>query len=125
MSQKHGKVWWTELRTRDVPEALKYYRAVCGWHFEPMAVGNAAYQIGKRGDQPVVGVVDMTGQPGMDALPPHWFSYVAVDKLDRALDETRERGGEVVMEPFEIPYVGRIAIVRDPGGAAIGLIAPA
>lgn len=125
MPQNHGKVWWTELMTRDVPGALKYYKALCGWHFEPFPMGGAAYHVGRRGEQPVIGVLDMTGLPGMDDVPPHWFSYFAVKDLDRALSETTERGGSVLRAPFDVPYVGRIAMVSDPTGAALGLIKPA
>jgi len=133
MSQKHGQVWWTELMTGDVPGALKYYRAVCGWHFEAMQLQDGVYHVGSRGDRPVVGirdirgksVEDMSGLLGMDEPPPHWFSYFAVDDLDRAVKETTERGGAVLRAPFDIPYVGRIAILADPTGAAIGLITPA
>ncbi|TCO72809.1 VOC family protein [Rhodovulum euryhalinum] len=125
MSQNHGKVWWTELMTRDVPGALAYYRTVCGWHFEPMPMGAGVYQVGHRGDQPVVGVMDLASIEGSEDLPPHWFSYFAVDNLDRALDETRARGGTVIREPFVIQGIGRIAIVTDPTGAAMGLLTPA
>jgi predicted enzyme related to lactoylglutathione lyase len=30
----------------------------------------------------------------------------------------------VVLEPFDVPTVGRIAVVVDPQGAAIGLFKP-
>ncbi|SIO54114.1 hypothetical protein SAMN05444722_3316 [Rhodovulum sp. ES.010] len=125
MSQHHGKVWWTELMTRDVPGALKYYRAICGWHFEPFPMGGAAYHVGSRGDQPVVGVMDLNDLPGTEDLPPHWFSYFAVKDVDRAVEETLARGGEAIRAPFDIPHIGRIAILRDPTGAAMGLMTPA
>ncbi|ARE38855.1 putative hydroxylase [Rhodovulum sp. P5] len=125
MSQNHGKVWWTELRTRDVQGALKYYRAVCGWHFEQVPMGPAGYYVGKRGDQAVLGVMDMSNLQEAEGRPPHWFSYFAVKDVDKAVEQTRERAGQVIKEPFEIPFVGRVAIVTDPTGAAFGLIKPA
>ncbi|MBL3608733.1 VOC family protein [Rhodovulum sulfidophilum] len=125
MSQNHGQVWWTELMTRDVPGALKYYKAVCGWHFQPIPMGAGVYQVGHRGARPVVGVMDLAGLPDMDQVPPHWFSYFAVDDLKKALNETEQGGGVVIRQPFEVPDIGRIAIVSDPTGAALGLITPA
>jgi hypothetical protein len=124
MSANHGKVWWTELRTRDVPGALKYYKAVCGWHFEPMPLPGLVYQVGRRGDQPVVGVMDIGRLPGMEEVPPHWVSYFAVDDLDAAVEATEQSGGRVIRAPFTIPHIGRIAILTDPTGAAMGLMTP-
>lgn len=125
MSQNHGKVWWTELRTRDVQGALQYYKTVCGWHFEQVPLGTAPYYMGKCGGDPVVGVVDIRGQKGMEDVPPHWFSFFAVADVEKVVAETRAREGQVIMEPFDIPFVGRVAIVSDPTGAALGLIRPA
>ncbi|MCO8145158.1 VOC family protein [Rhodovulum tesquicola] len=125
MSQDHGKVWWTELMTRDVPGALAYYKAVCSWYFEPMPMGAGVYQVGFRAGQPVVGVMDLGDLPGMEDVPPHWFSYFAVSDLPRALEQTRAQGGGVIREPFRIEGVGQIAILRDPTGAALGLMTPA
>jgi hypothetical protein len=34
-------------------------------------------------------------------------------------------GGKVVSPPFDVPEVGRIVVVLDPQGAAIGLFKPA
>lgn len=52
-----------------------------------------------------------------------WFTYLAVDDLDAALREAEAAGGVVQRQPFSIPLAGRIAIVTDPGGAAV-LIMP-
>ncbi|GAA0295391.1 VOC family protein [Rhodovulum strictum] len=125
MSQDHGKVWWTELMTRDVPGALAYYKAVCGWYFEPMSVEGGVYQVGMRAGQPVVGVMDLASMPGMENLPAHWFSYFAVDDLERAVEQTLSLGGKVIRAPFRIEGVGLIAIIEDPTGAAMGLMTPA
>jgi hypothetical protein len=37
----------------------------------------------------------------------------------------KEAGGSVMRDPFDVPEVGRIAIVADPGGAAQGWMTPA
>jgi predicted enzyme related to lactoylglutathione lyase len=39
--------------------------------------------------------------------------------------EAGKLGGKVVAPPFDVPEVGRIAVVLDPQGAAIGLFKPA
>jgi predicted enzyme related to lactoylglutathione lyase len=126
MSETHGKVWWTELMTRDVAAARDYYGKVCGWTWESMPMPDAGdYWLGLRDGVPTAGMMDMAGLPGMDGVPPHWFSYFAVDDVDAAVRATKAAGGTVIREPFEVPGTGRIAILEDPTGAAMGLMTPA
>jgi predicted enzyme related to lactoylglutathione lyase len=128
MTDTHGAVWWTELMTRDIEGAKAYYSTVCGWDWErtPMPDAESGYYwLGMRGGRPLVGMMDVTGTPGMDHVPPHWFSYFAVDDVDAAVAATRAAGGSVIREPFEVPGTGRIAILEDPTGAAMGLMTPA
>ncbi|RDC72350.1 VOC family protein [Rhodovulum sp. 12E13] len=126
MSQLHGIVWWSELMTRDVDAAKAYYERVCGWRFDDVPMeGGVTYNVAMAHGRPVAGVMDMTGLEGMEEVPPHWFTYLAVDDLDVALDEAGAAGGRVMRPPFEVPDVGRIAIVADASGAALGLMVPA
>ena len=62
--------------------------------------------------------------PDPDA-PPHWMTYIAVDDIDKVAAEAPGLGGTVMRAPFDVPGVGRIAIMREPGGAGIGWMTPA
>ncbi len=57
-------------------------------------------------------------------VPPHWMSYIAVDDVDARLAKAVDAGAKVLREPFDVPGVGRIAMLTDGGGAAIGWITP-
>ncbi|WP_227272743.1 VOC family protein [Roseobacter weihaiensis] len=50
-----------------------------------------------------------------------WITYVEVADVDAAVERTNSLGGIIVREPFEVPGVGRNALVRDPLGALLGL----
>ena len=123
-SDPHGSVWWNELMTRDAEAAKAYYHDVLGWEFETMPMSEGVYHVAKRAGTPVAGILDMSGVEALAQLPPHWFTYLAVADLDQALEKTRNEGGRIQREPFEVPQVGRIAIVTDPTGAAVGLMTP-
>lgn len=125
MSDMHGAIWWSELMTRGVEPAKAYYGAVCGWSWETMPMGEGDYHVASANGRPVAGAMDMSDLPGMEGLPPHWFTYIAVDDVDAAARATEERGGTVIRAPWDVPGVGRIAIVEDPAGAAVGLMTPA
>jgi predicted enzyme related to lactoylglutathione lyase len=122
---QHGAIWWNELMARDVPAALDYYRKTCGWSFDPMEMAEGGvYQVAVAHGRPVAGIADMTGMPGLEEVPPHWFTYIAVDDVDDAVSATAAAGGRIRRHPFEVPGIGRIAIVTDPTGAAVGLMTP-
>ena len=52
----------------------------------------------------------------MDKGGPRWHVTFTVADADEVAARTRELGGEVLVEPFDIPWQ-RIAVIRDPGGA--------
>ena len=126
MSDAHGKVFWTELKTRDVEAAIRYYEQVCGWTFTsvPMGAGSPDYVLGMKDDMPTVGMMRLEDNSDEETEEPFWLSYFGVDNVDVAVEETISMGGTLVREPFEVPDTGRIAIVRDPTGALLGLMAP-
>lgn len=127
MPDTHGTVFWTELMTRDVDAAKRYYQDVCGWTFETMPMGpdSPDYILGMKGERPVVGMMDMNESSDDAEAQPFWMSYFAVDDVDAAVRDTIAAGGSVTREPFEVPGTGRIAIVTDPTGALLGLMTPA
>ena len=48
-----------------------------------------------------------------------------VEDVDATAANVTKLGGKVHMPPFDIPEVGRSAVVADPQGAAFGLFKPA
>ena len=74
-------------------------------------------------DEPVAGIFPMIG-PDFDAVPENWLPYLAVDDVDAGLKAAKAAGAKVIREPFDVPTVGRIAIIQAPGGATIAWITP-
>ena len=125
MSEHHGKVHWSELATREVDKAIAYYSEVCGWTFEAMDMGDmGTYHVANRDGVPTAGLFDMAAMPGMEELPAHWMTYLAVSDLDASLAATKAHGGQIIREAFEVPDVGRMAVISDPGGAVVSLMTP-
>ena len=118
----HGSFNWNELQTNDVEKAKAFYKAAVGWSFEGMPMPDGTYWIAKQGEARVGGITQMNGAPA--GTPPHWFAYLEVDDVNARVQKVASGGGKVVQEPFDIPGVGRIAVVADATGAAIGWITP-
>ena len=52
------------------------------------------------------------------------MSYLAVDDVDARVKKATAAGAKLMRPIFDIPGVGRIAILTEPGGAGIGWITP-
>ena len=79
------------------------------------------YTILKRGDQDVAGLYEMSG-PQFEGVPPHWAAYVWHDDVDAAVAKAKALGAEILGGPFDIPGVGRMAVLKDPQGAVVQLL---
>ncbi len=119
----HGSFAWNELMTNDVEKAKAFYAKTIGWSIEEMPMPSGTYWLAKLDGKPVAGMMAMAGTvpPG---TPPHWFAYLEVDDVDARLKKVAANGGKVVREPFDIPGVGRIAILADATGAMLGWMTP-
>jgi predicted enzyme related to lactoylglutathione lyase len=120
---QHGHFYWNELMTRDVEGAKAFYGSMVGWQFDGMPMAEGTYWVCKDGDKAVGGIFDMS-QPEFASIPPHWFAYLAVDDVDARTVKATAAGGELMRPLFDVPGVGRIAILKDPTGAALGWITP-
>jgi len=81
------------------------------------------YWIAKAGDESVAGIYSIDAED--KDTGEGWFVYVAVNDLSTALARATSEGGEVVREPWDVPGVGRIAIVNDNAGNTLGWMTPA
>ena len=124
MPWSHGKFYWNELMTRDVEQTKKFYADTMGWSFDAMPMGGGAtYWIAKIGGEPVCGMFDISG-PDYKGVPEGWMPYIAVDDVDARVSKATKAGAKLMKPAFDVPGVGRIAILTQPGGAGIGWMTP-
>jgi predicted enzyme related to lactoylglutathione lyase len=62
--------------------------------------------------------------PHVEKVPEHWLSYIAVDDVDARAAKAIDKGASLIRPAFDMPGVGRIAILREPGGAVVGWMTP-
>lgn len=121
----HGAFYWNELMTREPEKAMAFYGDVLGWSFSefPMEDGTRYWVAMDGDDMPVGGVFCMAG-PHFEDVPEHWLAYVSVDDVDGRCALVTPQGGKLLRSPFDVPGVGRVGIVADVNGAALGFITP-
>jgi len=118
----HGAFSWSELVTSDPKAASEFYGKLFGWTVKAMDMGQGPYHVLNLGDAGVGGI--MGKPPGVPAdTPPAWGCYVTVKSVEDTLAQAKSLGGSVCMGPVDIPGVGRMAVIQDPQGAMLSIIA--
>ena len=85
--------------------------------------GGDTYWIVKLGDVRIGGIFPAEG-PQWASVPEGWLSYIAVDDVDARVKKALALGAKLMRPIFDVPNIGRIAILTEPGGAGIGWITP-
>jgi predicted enzyme related to lactoylglutathione lyase len=109
---------WVDVTGPDVDALKGFYGAVFGWDFagpgEMPGDPPGRYFVAQLRGRDVAGVASLPPEaPG-----PGWNTYIEVESADGAAEDVERAGGTVLVQPFDAPPAGRIAVVADPQGAA-------
>ena len=118
-----GTVGWNELTTRDVAAAKAFYSAALGMQPVAWEGGSGPYTVWHTNGETVGGLVQMdAGWP--PETPPHWAVCFVVQDADATAAQADALGGAVRVAPFDIPDIGRVALLVDPHGAGFSIMEP-
>jgi uncharacterized protein len=124
MPWSHGQFHWNELMTRNVEKAKRFYADTLGWTYDTMPMPDGGtYTIAMVNGTPAAGIFDISG-PDYTDVPETWMPYIAVDNVDERVKRATKAGGKIMKPAFDVPGVGRIVILEEPGGAGIGWMTP-
>jgi predicted enzyme related to lactoylglutathione lyase len=111
-----GAFIWSELSSSDLDRSKAFYSAVFGWSWG----GSEQYGEAQVGGRTIAGA--MPRPPDLPAdVPDHWLVYFGSADVDGDSARARELGGNVLLEPRDIPGMGRFSVASDREGAAFGL----
>jgi predicted enzyme related to lactoylglutathione lyase len=133
---EHGSLNFNGLNTPDTELAKSFYGSVFGWETLPLGdtemwrlpgygdfLEQSDPELRKRnaelgapaGFEDVVATLNPTVNDQPDG-PAHWSVTFAVDDADATAERAAELGGQVVVPPFDAPWV-RTTVISDPQGA--------
>lgn len=119
---KPQHVRWNELASPDQQRAKDFYAKHFGFEF------NEAMPMGEMGDYCFI---DHGGQRlgAVMQRPPQspssgWLFYFGVPSVTAARQVILDGGGEVTLEPHEVPGGEWIVVATDPQGAPFGVVGP-
>jgi predicted enzyme related to lactoylglutathione lyase len=117
MTNPHGTPIWYELITADPDAAKRFYDAAIGWTVEAQPAGEMDYRmITTAGGDNAGGVMRMTDEMKAGGARPGWFVYIGVDDVDATVEKATQAGAGIIMPPWTIEGIGRMALLHDPQG---------
>lgn len=117
MANPHGEHIWFELITPDPPAAKAFYDPLMGWDVGQPSADEMHYREIRSASGHAGGVMPLTDEMRSGGARPAWLGYVGVEDVDLTASRIGESGGQLLMQPFDVANVGRLALAADPEGA--------
>jgi uncharacterized protein len=112
---------WIQLLSRDAKQASEFYQAVGGYDIIENNATNrqSDYLLTSEGYARATVRTIRTDDP---RVTPNWLPFVRVSNVSESVAKARELGGKILVEPKPELLDGRVAVIADPTGAAIGIL---
>jgi len=124
-NEPRGDFIWYELLTTNIAAAKRFYDAVVGWNIQDKSdFPNDYRMIGRSDGKFAGGAMQLSEESKEHGARPCWLGYILVPDVDASVASISAEGGQVHMPAFDIPGVGRVAMVTDPQGAPFYVMKP-
>lgn len=115
-----GAPCWIDLMSSDTGRSREFYGELFGWTAEEPAEQFHGYFNFRKDGVPVAGCMS-SQSPDM---PDVWSVYLATNDAKTTVDDAVAHGSQVIVAPMDVADLGAMAVITDPGGAAIGIWQP-
>jgi len=114
-----GEWIWMQLFSRDPTKAAAFYQPVGDYQLFPLDDAGHRQLLVKDGySRAALSRLPET-QPD---LKPAWLPFLRVKDVAQATNHAAALGGKILLAPDPARVAGRVAIVADPTGAAVGIL---
>ena len=110
-----GKVVWHDLVTDNVKAAQTFYEELLGWDFEQISED---YVLAKNNGRLVAGIAGH----GSNEHGSYWMPLISVTDINATVSLVEEKQGEVLLDSFQLPGRGEVAVFRDPQGGGFAAV---
>jgi uncharacterized protein len=118
-----GAMCWNQLASRNIEASKRFYGGVFGWVGSTTPYETSTYTSFRIDGREIVGMIEMD-RSWPRGLPSHWMTYLRVDDCDAVAAAVVDLGGDVLVEPDDVPQIGRSAVIGDPHGAVFSILTP-
>ncbi|HTN99881.1 MAG TPA: VOC family protein [Microthrixaceae bacterium] len=116
-----GAPIWIELSSSDQARSIEFYSSLFGWTVLDPGEDFGGYRNFQRDGSMIAGC--MINDPAAD-MPDFWLVYLSSTDASETVSRVNANGGQVALEPMDVTTLGTMAVVIDPGNAAVGVWKP-
>lgn len=112
---------WIQLLSRDGRKAAEFYRSIGGYAIVENTSQNrmSDYVLTSKG---YARATVRTIPAAKQQVQPAWLPFVRVKNVGESVAQAKQLGGKALIEPHPELLQGKVAVVADPTGAAIGVM---
>lgn len=127
-----GTVWWVEVVTSNDGPAMDFYRSTLAWSAKrtpdagvdkAQPVATSAYTLFEANGTDVAGGT-VALKVDIAKSRPMWIVYFRVDNVEKAIARALDRGGKLLLAPYDVAGSARMAILADLDGLTFGIATP-
>jgi hypothetical protein len=111
-----GSLVWNELATSDLAKSKAFYTDVFGWGWG----GTDQYAEAQVTGRTIAGVMPRPADMPAE-VPDNWQVYFGTPDVDADTKKATDLGATVLVNPTDIPGMGRFSVLMDPQGASFAL----
>jgi hypothetical protein len=112
---------WVQLLSRDARQAGAFYQSVAGYEIVENLDSVRPDDFVLTSDGYARAAV-LTLPDDKREVQPNWLPFVRVTSVSDSLAKVKDLGGRVLISPHPKLLGGRLAVIADPTGAAIGIL---
>ena len=106
-----GRFCWVDLAATDAERAKAFYGQVFGWTSREQSANGGSFTRLLLSGQDVGSIFQMRRAHFEHGMPSHWTPYIRVDNVQDAVRTAVSCGGKVIVRPFAVAGVARIALI--------------
>lgn len=119
-----GRFCWLDLAATDTVRAKAFYGQLFGWTSHEQSANGGIFTRLRLADEDVGSLYQMNHGFVDQGARSHWTPYIRIDDVEAAVRRVDSLGGKVLVRPFVVDGIARIALIRDSVGADFGLWEP-
>ena len=120
-----GDFCWLDLAATNEDHARQFYADAFDWTFAEQRANGGRYTHCLAGGRAIGSLYRLRRSDVERGVPSHWTPYVCVESVDASARRVVSCGGRILVAPFVVEAMARIALAEDAVGALIGLWEPA
>ena len=119
-----GQFCWMDLAATNVESAKLFYGQLFGWTSREQAANGGSFIRLQSSSHDIGSVYQLKKELLDKGIASHWTPYILVKSVKDAASRAALLGGTVIVDPFVVSGVARIALILDSVGAVVGLWEP-